>query len=61
MYSDFEDVTSVTHFVDLAVKIYQFCSLKMTLWGPKHVAVTVLIKWCEFYVHVTVHRKKISL
>ena len=30
----------VTHFVDLAVEIYQSCSLRMAFWGPKHVGVT---------------------
>jgi len=34
---------SGAHFVDLAMKMYQTCFLKMACWGPKHVGVTVLI------------------
>jgi len=40
MCSDLEDVTSITNFVNLAVKIYQFYYLKMAVWGPKHDAGT---------------------
>jgi hypothetical protein len=35
-----QDFTSGTHFVDIAVALYQFYSLKMALGGPKHEAVT---------------------
>jgi len=35
--------TSGTHFIDLAMKMYQSYFLKMACWGPKHVGVTVLI------------------
>jgi len=31
------NLTSGTHFVDLAVKMYQLYSLNMALRGPKHI------------------------
>ena len=36
-----------TYFVDLAVKMYESYCLKMAVWGPKHVGVTVLVMWHE--------------
>jgi len=35
-----EFYTWLTHFVDLAVRVYQLYSLKMILWGLNHVGVT---------------------
>jgi len=36
----------VTRFTDLAFEVYPSYSLKLPLWGLKHVRVTALINWC---------------